>query len=93
MPVHLRLLRYLTYFLAACVILSDGLYLFYLNSGGHTVRYWSGMSSALLGLFLVSLALLMRAKELHSAAATILVVGFLLVVGLLNMAVGLLFFL
>jgi hypothetical protein len=60
--VQLRLVRYLTYVLAACVILSDGLYLFYLNSGQHMLRYWSGMNSALLGLFMVSWAVLMRAK-------------------------------
>ena len=91
--MQLQLLRYLTYFLAACVILSDGLYLFYLNTGGHMVRHWSGMSSSLLGLFLISLAMLMRVKESRWAPATILVVGFLLVIGALNMAVGLLFFL
>ena len=39
MPVQLRLLSYLNYFLAACVILSDGLYLFYRNSGGDMLRY------------------------------------------------------
>ena len=82
-----RLVRYLTFFLAACVIVNDGLYLFYLNSGHHMVRYWSGTSSTLLGLFIVSLSMLMRAKGGRWVAAIILVIG------LLNLAVGLLFFL
>ena len=85
--MQLKLVRYLTYVLAACVILSDGLYLFYLNSGHHMLRYWSGMSSALLGLFLVSLAMLIRAKGGRWVAAMILVIG------LLNLAVGFVFFL
>jgi hypothetical protein len=87
MPVQPRLLRYLNYFLAACVVLSDGLYLFYLESGHHMARYWSGVNSILLGLFLLSLAMLMKAKEWRWIAATILVIGFV------NLAVGVLFFL
>ena len=85
--MQLKLVRYLTYVLAACVILSDGLYLFYLNSGHHMVRYWSGTSSALLGLVIVSLSMLMRAKGGRWVAAMILVIG------LLNLAVGFVFFL
>jgi hypothetical protein len=87
MPVRLRLLRYLNYFLAACVVLSDGLYLCYLESGHHMARYWSGLNSILLGLFMLSLAMLMKAKEWRWIAATILVIGFV------NLAVGVLFFL
>ena len=82
-----RLVRYLTFVLAACVIFSNGLYLFYLNSGHHMVRYWSGMNGGLLGFFMLSWAILMRAKGDRWAAAAILVIG------LLNLAVGLLFFL
>ena len=83
----LRLVRYLTYVLAACVILSDGLYLFYLNSGHHMLRYWTGTNSTLLGLFMVSWAMLMQAKGDRWAAATILVIG------LFNLIVGFLYFL
>ncbi len=83
----LRLLRYLTFVFAACVILSDGVYLFYLHSGHHMLRYWSGTNNALLGLFMVSWALLMYAKGDRWAAATILVIG------VFNFVVGLLFFL
>jgi drug/metabolite transporter superfamily protein YnfA len=85
--VRLKSVRYLTFFLAACVIVNDGLYLFYLNSGHHMVRYWSGTSSALLGLFIVSLSMLMRAKGGRWVAAMFLVIG------LLNLGVGFLFFL
>ena len=85
--MHLKLVRYLTFFLAACVIVNDGLYLFYLNSGHHMLRYWSGTSSALWGLFMVSLSMLMRAKGGRWVAAMIVVIG------LLNLAVGFLFFL
>ncbi len=83
----LRLLRYLTFVFAACVILSDGLYLFYLRSGRHMLRYWSGTNSALLGLFMASWAMLMYARRDRWAAATILVIG------VFNLVVGLLFFL
>jgi hypothetical protein len=51
------------------------------------LRYWSGTSSALLGLFMVSLSMLMRAKGGRWVAAMIVVIG------LLNLAVGFVFFL
>jgi hypothetical protein len=85
--VRLKLVQYLTFFLSACVIVSNSLYLFYLNSGHHMLRYWSATSSALLGLFMVSLSTLMRAKGGRWVAAMILVIG------LLNLAVGFLFLL
>ena len=85
--MHLRLLRFLTFVLAAGVILSDGLYLYYLNSGHHMVRYWSGTNGVLLGLFMVSWAMLMQAKGDRWGAAMILIVG------LFNLVVGFLFFL
>ncbi len=85
--MQLRLVRSLTFVLAACVILSDGLYLYYLNSGHHMVRYWSGTNGVLLGLFMVSWAMLMQAKGDRWAA------GMILIIGLFNLVVGLLFFL
>jgi hypothetical protein len=81
------MIRYLSYVLAACVIISDGLYLFYLNSGHHMLKYWSGTNSILLGLFMASWAVMMQAKGDRWAAVTILVIG------LFNVGVGLLFFL
>jgi hypothetical protein len=81
-----RLVRYLTYILAAFTILSDGLYLFYLYSGHHMLRHWSGINSSLLGLFMVSWAALMRTRGDRWSAAVILVIG------LLNLTVGVLFF-
>lgn len=89
-PMQLRLVRYLIYVLAACVILSDASYLLYLDSGHHMLRYWSGTNSALLGLFMVSWAMPMRAnggRWAAWAAATIAVIG------LFNLAAGLAFFL
>ena len=83
----LRLFRYLTFVFAAFVVVSDGIYLFYLHSGHHMLRVWSGTNSVLLGLFMSSWGMLMYAKGDRWAAATILVIG------AFNLVVGVLFFL
>ena len=82
-----RAVRYLNYLLTACVVLSSGLYLFYLKSGHPLSRAWSGMNALLLGLFMVSCGVLDRARGgrwsvvLFMVAATV------------NVAAALLFFL
>ena len=81
-----RMLQYLNYFLAVCTIASSGLYLFYLNSH-HMVRAWSGINSLLLGLFMASCAVREQAKGGRWSIALFAVAS------LLNVAVGLLFFL
>ena len=82
---QLRYARLLTFTLAACSASSNSLYLYYLNTHS-MVRWWSGTNSLLLGLFMLSLSAVIsfsgsRWGSLATAA-----------VGLLNLAVGLLFF-
>jgi hypothetical protein len=83
--MQLRPASYVTFALAACTIVSDSLYLYYLTQH-HMVRIWSGVNSILLGLFMLSWSVLMMQRGGRWTALAITVIG------TLNVAVGLLFF-
>lgn len=82
-----RLARYSTYALAAATVVSDAVYLLYLR--GHSMsRLWSGINAELLGLFMLAWAMTIVARGRHRWGSPVVAV-----IGLLNMAVGILFFL
>jgi hypothetical protein len=75
----------MTFVLAGCTIASDAAYLYYLTQHS-MVRFWSGVNSLLLGLFMLSWSILMMERGGRWSAAAIAAIGGL------NVAVGLLFF-
>ncbi len=88
MSEHLKQLRYakyLTFALAACTVVSNAAYLFYL-SNHHMVRYWSGANSILLGLFLGGWSAVLTLAGARWAG------GAIAVIAVLNLATGVLFF-
>lgn len=76
----------MTFTLAACTVASNCLYLYYLNRHS-MVRWWSGTNATLLGLFMLSWSAVMALSG--SRWGSLAIAG----IGLLNLAVGLLFFL
>ncbi len=82
---QLKYARYLTFALAACTIASNSLYLYYLTQHS-LVRWWSGVNGLLLGLFMLSWSAVMAARGSRWGSLTIAAIG------VLNLAVGFLFF-
>ena len=77
--------KYATYALAAVTVVSDVAYLIYLRHH-HLSRPWSGINAELLGLFMLTWSVTTAARGMRWGRAVIAAVG------LLNMAVGILFF-
>lgn len=84
-PLQLRYAKGLTFVLAACTVVSNGAYLFYLRDH-HMARFWSGANSILLGLFLAGWSVTLTLAGSRWAG------GAIGVIGALNVAVGVLFF-
>ncbi len=82
---ELRYARYLTFALAACTVISNGLYLYYLIDHP-MVRVWSGINGVLLGLFMVSWSVVMARSGGRRGAVAISLIG------IFNVVVGFLFF-
>ncbi len=82
---QLKYARYVTFALAACTIVSDSVYLYYLTQHS-MIRVWSGVNAALLGLFMLSWSVILTRSARWGALA-------IAAIGVLNLAVGFLFFL
>lgn len=82
---RLKYARHLTFALAACTIASNSVYLYYLTQHS-LVRAWSGANALLLGFFMLSWSARMFFSS--SRWGSLAIGG----IGLLNLAVGLLFF-
>lgn len=82
---HLKYAKYLTFALAVCTIVSNVGYLVYLGSH-HMARYWSGVNSISLGLFMAAWSAFLTLRGARWAG------GVIAVIGLLNLVTGALFF-
>lgn len=81
-----RYVRYLTFGLAACTVVSNVAYLIYLHEHS-MVRAWSGINGVLLGVFFLGWALLTLERKGRWTALAIALIG------ALNLTAGFLFFL
>lgn len=80
-----RQVRYLTFSLAACTVISNVAYLIYLR--GHSMlRAWSGINAILLGVFFLCWAVLLFERRHRWVVLGIALIG------AFNVGVGLLFF-